>query len=141
MDDFHVLLGRQWLFNRIVMHDGCLNTYIFTKDHKKITLTPLKPASQRKPQDTPSMDVFLATLLYSQLHEHDDFKEWILLGHELVEAKDSSYPLLTPLLKAFEHVFPSEVPRNLPPKRSIQHKIDLITGATLSNKLAYRMNL
>jgi len=111
-----------------------MNIYTFSKDHKKITLAPLKPTSQRKPQDTPSMDVFLTTRLHSQLHEYDDLKDWILLGHELAEAKDSSHPLLTPLLKAFEHVFPSEVPHGLPPKRSIQHKIDLIPSATPSNQ-------
>ena len=136
----NVLLGRLWLFDRSVMHDGRLSTYTFTKDHKKITLTPLKPTSQTKPRDTPSMDDFLTTLLYSQLCEYDDFKEWILLGHEPSEAKDSSHPLLIPLLKASEHVFPSEVPHDLPPKWYIQHKIDLILGVTLPNKPAYRKN-
>ena len=86
------------------------------------------------------MDVFLTTLLHSQLHEYDDFKEWILLGQEPAEAKDSSHPLLSPLLTKFQHVFPNEVPHGLPPKRTIQHKIDLIPGATLPNKPAYRMN-
>jgi len=85
------------------------------------------------------MDIFFTTLLHSQLHEND-FKEWILLGHGPVEAKDSSHHLLTHLLKGFEHVFPTKVPHGLPPKRSIRHKIDLIPSATLPNKLAYRMN-
>ena len=35
MDACHVLLGRPWLFDREVMHNGRLNTYTFTKDHKK----------------------------------------------------------------------------------------------------------
>ena len=48
MDACHVLLGHPWLFDRSVMHDGHLNTYTFTKDHKKITLAPLKPTSQSK---------------------------------------------------------------------------------------------
>jgi len=86
------------------------------------------------------MDAFLTTLLHSQLHEVDDFKGWILLGHEPAKAKDSSHPLLVPLLKAFKHVFLSEVPHDLLLKRSIQHKIDLILAATLPNKLAYCMN-
>ena len=89
MDACRVLLGRPWLFDRSVMHDGRLNTYT----SRKITLTPLKPTSQKRPQDTPSMDVFLTTLLHSQLHEFDDLKECILLGHEPTRAKDSSYPL------------------------------------------------
>jgi len=42
IDACHVLLGRPWLFDWRVMHDSCMNTYTFTKDHKKITLTPLE---------------------------------------------------------------------------------------------------
>jgi len=60
------------------VHDGRMNTYTFTKDHKKITLTPLKPSPQKKPQDNPKLDVFLTALLHPQLHEFDTFKEWIL---------------------------------------------------------------
>jgi len=96
VDACHVLLGRPWLFDRSVMHDGRLNTYTSTKDHKNITLTPLKPTSQKRPQDNPNMHVFLTTLLHSQLWEYNDFKDWILLGQEPAEAKDSSHPLRTP---------------------------------------------
>jgi len=35
---------------------------------------------------------------------------------------------------------PMRFPHGLAPKRSIQHKTDLIPGATLPNKPAYRMN-
>jgi len=50
------------------------------------------------------------------------------------------HPLATKLLKEFSHVFPEEIPSGLPPQRSIQHHIDLIPGAILPNKPAYRMN-
>jgi len=80
MDACHVLLGHPWLFDRRVMHDGRMNTYTFTKDHKKITLTPLKISSFSKPKDNPKMDVFLTTLLKSQMHEYESYKEWDLLG-------------------------------------------------------------
>ena len=122
------------------MHNGRLNTYTFTKDHKKITLTPLKIPPQSKPKDNPKLDVFLTTLLKSQMHEYESYKEWILLGQDQTQASASPHPLLTPLLQDFSHVFPQEIPHGLPPKRSIQHKIDLIPGSTLPNKPAYRMN-
>jgi len=50
------------------------------------------------------------------------------------------HPLAVALLQTFAHVFPDEIPAGLPPKRDIQHHIDLILGAVLPNKPAYRMN-
>jgi len=43
IEAYHVSLGCPWLFDGGVMYDGRLNTHTFTKDHKKITLTPPKP--------------------------------------------------------------------------------------------------
>ena len=40
MDACHILLGRPWLFDRKVMHDGYQNTYTLLKDSRKITLAP-----------------------------------------------------------------------------------------------------
>ena len=36
-----ILLGRPWQFDRKTKHDGYLNRYHFTKDGRKIILTPL----------------------------------------------------------------------------------------------------
>ena len=41
MGTCHILLGRPWLYDRKVIHDGHLNTYTFVKDSKRITLVPL----------------------------------------------------------------------------------------------------
>ncbi|GJY32427.1 RNA-directed DNA polymerase [Tanacetum coccineum] len=48
--------------------------------------------------------------------------------------------ILILLLKKFQSVFPEEIPAGLPPMRTIQYCLDLGRGATLPNKLAYRMN-
>jgi hypothetical protein len=41
----------------------------------------------------------------------------------------------------YENVFPEEVPPGLPPKRGIEHQIDLVPGASLPNRAPYRTNL
>jgi hypothetical protein len=38
-------------------------------------------------------------------------------------------------------VFLEEVPPGLPPKRGIEHQIDLVPGASLPNRASYRINL
>ncbi|KAH9704946.1 Endonuclease [Citrus sinensis] len=42
--------------------------------------------------------------------------------------------------KDFDDVFPNEVPNCLPPIRGIEHQIDLVSGATIPNRPAYRSN-
>jgi hypothetical protein len=44
------------------------------------------------------------------------------------------------VLQEFEDVFPDEVPPGLPPKRGIEHQIDLVPSASLPNRAAYRTN-
>jgi len=51
----------------------------------------------------------------------------------------STHPMAISLLKLFLHVFSDEIPLVLPPKKSIQHHIDLISRAILPNKPAYNM--
>ena len=49
-------------------------------------------------------------------------------------------PSLMSILQEFEDVFPQELPSGLPPLRGIEHRIDLIPGAPLPNRAAYRTN-
>ena len=44
------------------------------------------------------------------------------------------------VLQKYEDVFPKEVPPGLPPKRGIEHQIDLVPGAPLPIRAPYRTN-
>jgi len=61
----------------------------------------------------------------------------------LFSLEDITTPLpraITNLLQEFKDVFPAEIPPGLPPLRGIEHQIDLIPGASLPNRAAYRTN-
>jgi hypothetical protein len=64
-------------------------------------------------------------------------KEVLLSTNDL----SSSLPsVVLDLLQDFKYVFPDEVPAGLPPLRGIEHRIDLVPGASLPNRPAYRTN-
>jgi len=65
MDACHTcFLGRPWLYDHKVMHDGYLKSYSFTKAGKKITLAPLSPSKLHKikPQNKPDHSDLLLTV-------------------------------------------------------------------------------
>ena len=64
-------------------------------------------------------------------------KELSLLSEEL---RASLPPRILGLIEEYKDVFPDEIPAGLPPIRGIEHQIDLIPGASLPNRPAYRMN-
>ena len=60
------------------------------------------------------------------------YKETLLVANDLPSTLPS---VVFDLLQ--EYVFPKEVPPGLPPKRGIEHQIDLVLSATLPNRPPY----
>ena len=65
-------------------------------------------------------------LTYDDAPNPKAFKDWILLSQEKSEDPSPLHLLAISLLKRFHHLFPEEIPSELPPKRDIQNHIDLI---------------
>jgi len=135
-----------WLYERKVMHNGYLNTYSFSKDGKKVTLAPSSPSKlhEIQPQKQPKYKDCLLTmsepLLKTSQHEFKAFKEWIPSMQDEPESLLDTHPIARTLIENLRHLFPKEIPTCLPPKREIQHHIDLVPGSILPNKPAYRKN-
>jgi hypothetical protein len=65
------------------------------------------------------------------------YKDNLLFTNDLPSTLPS---IVFDALHEYEDVFPDEVPPGLPPKRGIEHQIDLVSGASLPNRAAYRTN-
>ncbi|XP_071914093.1 uncharacterized protein [Coffea arabica] len=76
------------------------------------------------------------------LEEENESSEEILTHEEigyLVVRKVLTTRAKEEEMEEFEDIFSEDVPDGLPPLRGIEHQIDLIPGAPLLNKSAYRM--
>jgi hypothetical protein len=65
------------------------------------------------------------------------YKETLLATNDLPSTLPS---VVFDLLQEYEDVFPKEVPPGLPPKRGIEHQIDMVPGAPLPNQPPYQAN-
>ena len=147
MDACHLLLGRPWQFDKDATHHGHANTYSFKLKGKTVTLAPLPPnqTHKHKPKsgETKPKDL---TLLVSEGRVERALEKgktvYMILFVETPQnpPQKALHPSATPLIEEFEDVFPQNLPPGLPPLRGIEHQIDLIPGAPLPNKPAYRCN-
>ncbi|GKF47059.1 reverse transcriptase domain-containing protein, partial [Tanacetum coccineum] len=103
MDACHILLGRPWLYDRRVKHDGYRNTYTFKKDGVNITLAPLNPKNAPPDRVLISKTDFVGLVKVSPPS--------VVFGLLMIEENPVTVaaPLsMVPLLNEFKDVFPEE---------------------------------
>ncbi|XP_024016350.1 uncharacterized protein LOC112089826 [Eutrema salsugineum] len=145
----HLLLGRPWQYDRVTLHNGHTNFYSFTHRDHKYNLAPLTPSEVHELQARMSKEhqvsktnlYFTSGAISKTLSAKGTvllmvYKECLSAGNKELDIP----PEIQALIERFKDVFPDEIPAGLPPIRGIKHQIDLIPGAALPNKPAYRMN-
>ncbi|XP_074303261.1 uncharacterized protein LOC141637713 [Silene latifolia] len=146
MDACHILLGRPWQFERNVNHNGRSNEYSLLVNGKKIVLRPMSPEAIRamhaKKGKKPSLSMFASEREVEQAIDNGETVYALVSSESPTKTITTSHEdgILKELLHEFKDVFPEDVPPGLPPIRGIEHQIDLVPGAPLPNKAAYRSN-
>eukprot|EP00253_Pinus_taeda_P007814 PITA_07814 len=141
MDVCHILLGRPWQYDRGAMHDGKRNTYKFGKDDINHTLLPMKEEDALGKKIDPKT-LLLGGKEYLQQTEKNEVNFVLICKPKVIMTSNNVYDLpieIQEMLDNYCDIIFDDLPNALPPIRRISHHIDLILGASLPNKEAYRM--
>jgi hypothetical protein len=141
MDVCHLLLGRPWQYDRNVIHDGRKNTYTLEKNGRTHMLLPIKN-QEVKTEVSNTVLLMSGKELLKEVKKKEDTQFIVVRKPKIVLTStriDDLPEEIQKLLEEFVDIVVDELPCSLPPIRSISHHIDLIPGASLPNKAAYRL--
>jgi hypothetical protein len=141
MDACHLFLGRPWKYDRNVIHDGKKNTYTLEKNGRTHILLPIKD-KEVKPEVSNTVLLMSGKEFLTEVKKNEEPQFIVAKKPKIVLTStrvDDLPEEVQKLLEEFADIVVDELPRSLPPIRSLSHHIDLIPGASLPNKAPYSL--
>jgi hypothetical protein len=141
MDVCHLFLGRPWQYERNVIHDGRMNTYTLEKNGRTHMLLSIKD-KEVKTEVSNTVLLMSGKELLTEVKKKEDPQFIVVRKPRIILTSTTVDDLpeeVQELLEEFADIVVDELPRSLPPIRSLIHHIDLILGASFPNKAAYRL--
>jgi hypothetical protein len=141
MDVCHLLLGRPWKYDRNVIHDGRKNTYTLEKNGRTHMLLPIE--DKKVKTETRNTILLMSGMeLLDEVKKYQEMQFVVVRKPRVILTSTSIDDLpeeIQELLENFVDIVVDDFPCSLFPIRSISHHIDLIPGASLPNKVVYRL--
>ena len=143
MDACHLLLGRPWQYDVNAKHDGHTNVYSIMKNGVNYVMNPLP--DDGKNDHVVSNITLLGEKEFLNSLKVDNMPCFAIVTKPKVDAAmTNDVNKVEPkevkdLLLKYKGIVAGSLPSSLPPKRDVSHSIDLIPGATLPNKAAYKL--
>ena len=146
MDASHMILRRPWLFDMDVILWGKSNTCTFNHEGQRIKLisksTKIQTRREKSAETRKEKSLSLISSKEIEKKVINGTQIIILVAREVAKESQEMIPrAVTLIITNFADVFPKDLPNQLPPIWNIQHAIDLVPGATLSNLSHNQMNL
>ena len=145
MDVSQIILGRPWIFDNNVHIYGCSNMYLFEHEGKKVKLFLSKAKNNVAEKKPVAVKQTKLSLIGAKKIDHKMTKGNPIIFLTAREVPKESVTLIPfeviPVIEEFIDVLSEYLPDQLPPMRDIQHTIDLVPRASLSNLPHYRINL
>ena len=126
-----IILGKPWLERWNPTVDWRKNTIDISMNGKTYLLQPPTPETHR------SKTQHLSAIQVRRSIKRKD--QWFLAFVNEVSIDKTAEPE-HPILKEFADVFPDHLPKELPPKRSVDHRIELSDDKPPQIQLIYRMS-
>jgi hypothetical protein len=124
-----------------VIHDGRMNTYTLEKNGRTHMLLPIKD-KEVKPEVSNTVLLMSGKEILTEVKKKEEPQFIVVKKPKIILTStrvDDLPEEIQELLEEFADIVVDERPRSLPLIRSVSHHIDLIPGASLPNKAAYRL--